>query len=52
MLGTSIKTFRKRFGRYPKVLDDLQEKNPNVPVPPHPYEDRQWRYDPATGEVR
>lgn len=49
LLESSIKQFQERNNRLPASLDELRQKH--FLVPTHPYLDRDWRYNPATGQV-
>lgn len=48
---TAIKGFQERFQRLPASLGDLVTQHVMDAIPPHPYVDRTWRYDPITGAV-
>lgn len=50
VLREGIKRYHEAHGAYPPSLDALVDVYV-VAVPKHPYADRAWRYDPATGEV-
>ncbi len=49
-LQGSIDRYKEQNGAWPESLDGLREKG--YAVPTYPYLDREWRYDPRTGEVR
>jgi len=50
-LGYAIRSFNKINGRYPLSLDELVRRA-NSLLPRHPYLDREWHYDPTTGEIQ
>jgi hypothetical protein len=45
-----INQYKEMNGTWPESLDALREKGNLVPT--YPYLDREWRYDPSTGEAR
>jgi hypothetical protein len=47
----AIDGFKRLKDRLPVSLEELVEARAMDALPPHPYEDRTWQYDPATGEV-
>ncbi|MGC8737850.1 MAG: hypothetical protein ACP5UA_04285 [Candidatus Hydrogenedens sp.] len=49
LLENGIKMYYERFGTYPPTLQDILNKNVMTFLPEHPYEDREWDYNPETG---
>ncbi len=49
-INRSLARFERSFGRFPESLDDYTAET-NTPVPPYPGPGREWRYNPATGQV-
>ena len=47
----ALDTFSQQYGQWPTALDRLEEIGILKSIPEHPYPDRQWHYDPATGEI-
>ncbi len=47
-----IKSFYKRFSRWPQTLQEIVDNKIMVAVPEHPYAEKTWQYDPATGELK
>lgn len=47
----ALETYSQGYRRWPDTLDRLVEAGILDTVPQHPYPDRQWRYNPATGEL-
>ena len=50
-LNYAVRSFQKINERYPGSLDELGTWANSI-LPRHPYLDREWQYDPETGEVR
>ncbi|HOE66908.1 MAG TPA: hypothetical protein PLO62_10325 [Candidatus Hydrogenedentes bacterium] len=50
-LRNAVRLYRKDAGSWPGSLDDLVSRQIMTAIPKHPYEDKSWRYDPATGEI-
>ncbi|MDY0031975.1 MAG: hypothetical protein RBT84_08500 [FCB group bacterium] len=46
-----VQRYQKRTGVWPPSLETAVKEGDLEFVPPHPYPGREWRYDPATGEV-
>jgi len=51
LLENGIKLYYERFGAYPPNLQELLNKNVMTFLPQHPYEDREWDYNPETGTL-
>lgn len=51
-LQAAIDKFRLRQGRPPKSLEELEATEFLIRIPEHPYKERQWQYNPRTGEIR
>ncbi len=51
IIENGIRTYYERFGKYPSNLQELLEKHVMTFLPEHPYEEREWVYDPATGTL-
>lgn len=50
-LNTAMATYKQARGHFPASLEAwAAETGRNVPA--HPYEEKQWNYDPETGEVK
>ncbi len=52
VLRDQIKYFRTQQGRNPASLEEMVKLKFVPALPSHPYKDRTWQYDPATGEVQ
>lgn len=52
VLRSHIATFKDQCGRYPATLEEMVDMKVVRSVPRHPYPDREWSYDPVTGEVQ
>ncbi len=50
-LRNFLERFKKDHGRWPGALEELVDAGLTSALPPHPYKDRTWHYDPCTGEV-
>jgi hypothetical protein len=50
-IRADLRLFQREYGHWPETLDEVVEREIAGFVPPHPYDDRTWSYDPATGEV-
>jgi hypothetical protein len=50
-LGEAIRAFHQTEGRWPDSLDELVEHGLMTRIPRHPYEGRDWHYEPATGAL-
>lgn len=50
-LNYAVRSFQKLNERYPGSLDELGTWANSI-LPRHPYLDREWEYDPETGELR
>ncbi len=50
-LRTAVESYRRLKGIFPANLHGLVEERIMERLPAHPYADRSWRYDPATGAV-
>ncbi len=50
-LREAIEGFQERFHHAPASLDEIVTEHIMDHIPQHPYADRSWRYDPATGAV-
>lgn len=50
-LNYAVRSFQKVYGNYPVTLDELLTSDDSI-LPRHPYLDRDWQYDPQTGEVK
>jgi len=50
-LGTAIDGFKQLKGRWPNALQELVESGIMTELPPHPYSNQIWHYDPASGEL-
>ena len=44
--------YKSRTGNWPPDLQALVAPNGMTEIPPHPYADRTWKYDPQTGKVQ
>jgi hypothetical protein len=51
VLRNAIEKFRNQQGVWPPRIESLVEARLLNTIPPHPYPDQAWRYDPATGEI-
>lgn len=49
MLQSAVKEYQNRNGGWPASLEDLVTEQIIEFVPPHPYPNRRWEYDPASG---
>lgn len=49
-LNGEVHRFKNEMGRYPESLEALVQWNEST-IPRHPYDSRQWIYDPKTGTV-
>jgi len=50
-LRTAINAYNKTQGRWLASLQDLVTAHIMDALPPHPYTNRTWQYDPGTGEI-
>ena len=50
-LRTAIGSYKKLKGQLPASLRDLVTAHIMDDLPPHPYANRTWQYDPTTGEI-
>ena len=50
-IRAGVRRFERARGHYPESLEALQDSDAMAAIPPHPYGDREWGYDPALGEV-
>lgn len=48
----ALDAYHQRHEAWPPTLETLVEAGLLPEVPKHPYPDRQWQYDPATGELK
>lgn len=51
VLRNAIEKYQAQQGVWPSRLENLVEARLLNAVPPHPYPDRTWRYNPATGDI-
>lgn len=51
LLENGIKVYFERFGTYPPSLSEILNRNVMTFLPEHPYEDREWDYNPETGTL-
>jgi hypothetical protein len=51
-LRTAIDAYKKTKGQWPASLQDLVAAHIMDALPPHPYPNRTWQYDPVTGDVK
>lgn len=51
IIRNQVESFQRQVERLPRSLDEMVDLKVVPSVPKHPYEDREWRYDPVTGEV-
>ena len=47
----AVRRFHRDEGRWPHDLDELVLHGQLNQLPPHPYPERAWRYDPDTGTI-
>jgi hypothetical protein len=50
-LRFGVEKFREEYGRWPRTLQEACDTGHLRSLPPHPYAGRQWRYEPAAGQV-
>lgn len=48
----AIRAYKKQVGTLPPSLQATVDKGLMFAIPQHPYGERQWHYDPATGDVQ
>lgn len=51
ILRKQIASFRRQVGRLPATLEEMVEMKVVPSIPKHPYKERAWTYDAATGDV-
>ncbi len=51
LIRSGLRRYHERTGTWPPALERIVEERDLAFIPPHPYPDRAWRYDPATGDV-
>ena len=52
ILRRNLDAYHEEHGAWPSSLGELVESTPLMGIPPHPYPNGEWHYDPATGEVK
>jgi hypothetical protein len=51
ILQRQIEGYHAEYGAWPASLETLVESTALTTLPPHPYPERAWQYDPGTGRV-
>ena len=52
IIQEAIRHFAELHQRNPKSLEELVKKQMLTQIPPHPYADKTWRYNPETGTAQ
>lgn len=52
LLRDALRRYHEKYGAWPPALEELITRGPFTELPPQPYKNQSWRYNPETGEIQ